>query len=224
MNHPETLKVLIAEDDAMYTKLLQKFLKDENVEFAVTTDGCEAYERAKEFKPDLVISDWMMPEMTGEELCLAIKQNPELKRTYFILLTAKDDIEDIVLGFEKGSDDYIIKPCNIKELLARVRTGLRILRLQRENDRLQAIKLVNQMAITSNHEINNPLQAIEMYAETILFKHKDLPENVLGSLRKILDNVSRIRTVTQKLENMIQIRSEKYTTRGPEMISLDDSE
>lgn len=208
----------------MYTKLILKFLKDENVEFAVTGDGREAFERAKEFKPDLVISDWMMPEMTGEELCLAIKQIPELQRSYFILLTAKDNIEDIILGFERGADDYIIKPCNIKELLARVRTGLRILRLQHENDRLQAIKVVNQMAITSNHEINNPLQAIEMYAETILFKHKELPENVLAGLRAILENVSRIRIVTQKLENMIQLRSENYTARGPEMISLDDSE
>ena len=141
-----------------------------------------------------------------------------------MLLTAKDDIEDIVVGFEKGADDYITKPCNIKELLARIRTGLRILHLQRENERLQAVKIANQMAITSNHEINNPLQAIEMNAETILFKQTELPDDVRKGLKAILENVSRIRVVTQKLENLIQIRSENYTTHGPKMISLDDFE
>ncbi|PIZ62781.1 MAG: hypothetical protein COY19_10965, partial [Candidatus Marinimicrobia bacterium CG_4_10_14_0_2_um_filter_48_9] len=96
--------------------------------------------------------------------------------------------------------------------------------LQRENDRLQTIKVVNQMAITSNHEINNPLQAIEMYAEMILFKHKELNEDIRKGMVAILENVSRIRTVTQKLENLIDLRSESYTSRGPQMISLDDSE
>lgn len=224
MSNQDTMKILVAEDDAMYTKLILKFLRDENVEFAVADDGKKALEIAREFLPDLIISDWMMPEMTGEELCTAVKMIPELQRTYFILLTAKDDIEDIIHGFEKGADDYIIKPCNIKEVLARARTGLRILRLQRENDRLQTIKVVNQMAITSNHEINNPLQAIEMYAEMILFKHKELNEDVRKGMVAILENVSRIRTVTQKLENLVEIRSENYTSRGPQMISLDDSE
>ncbi|PIZ62782.1 MAG: hypothetical protein COY19_10970, partial [Candidatus Marinimicrobia bacterium CG_4_10_14_0_2_um_filter_48_9] len=73
MRNQDTMKILIAEDDAMYTKLILKFLRDENVEFAVADDGKKAYEIARTFLPDLIISDWMMPEMTGEELCTAIK-------------------------------------------------------------------------------------------------------------------------------------------------------
>lgn len=214
------MRILIAEDDEFYVKILIKYLQKEDVEVAISNDGRKAYKKALEFKPDLVISDWMMPEMTGIELCTALRETDELDWTYFIMLTAKDDIEDLVLSFEKGADDFLTKPCNPQELLARVRTGLRLVQLQQENEQLQHVKAVNQTAITANHEINNPLQAIYMYAESMLSHQDDLPESIEKGLKQIMDNVGRIRKVTQKLENLIQVHSKEYISEGPEMIDL----
>ena len=84
------------------------------------------------FEPDLVISDWMMPQVDGLELCQSVKTGLREAAPYFILLTAKGEISDRLLGLETGADDYLVKPCDQGELMARVRAGLRIVLLTQE--------------------------------------------------------------------------------------------
>ena len=84
------------------------------------------------FEPDLVISDWMMPEVDGLELCQSVKTGLREAAPYFILLTAKGEINDKLLALETGADDYLVKPCDQGELMARVRAGLRIVLLTQD--------------------------------------------------------------------------------------------
>jgi len=122
--------ILIAEDNPVSRKLLEKTLTKAGYEVVSAKDGREALELfAQRFFP-IVLTDWMMPEMTGPELCRALRAQPENGYIFMILLTAKDSKDDIVAGLEAGADDYLTKPFNRAELMARLKTGTRILELE----------------------------------------------------------------------------------------------
>ncbi|MEM8884827.1 MAG: diguanylate cyclase [Planctomycetota bacterium] len=121
----------MAEDDRFYRRILQKRLEAAGHDVVVTTNGVEAWDIIEESRPEVLLSDWMMPKMDGYELCRRVKDTPMLQSVYCVLLTAKDRVEDKVSALDGGADDYLVKPCDDKELLARVRTGLRVSRLHR---------------------------------------------------------------------------------------------
>ncbi|MHC4938360.1 MAG: diguanylate cyclase [Planctomycetota bacterium] len=122
-------RVLVAEDDRFYRRILEKRLQTAGHEVIVTADGAEAWQIIAEQPPALLLIDWMMPKMDGYELCRQVKDVTHLQSVYCVLLTAKDRVEDKVTALDGGADDYLVKPCEEKELLARVRTGLRVSRL-----------------------------------------------------------------------------------------------
>ena len=125
------MKVLIAEDDSISRRLLEAFLRKWGYDVIVTSDGREAWEALQNPEaPSLVISDWMMPHVDGLELCCKIREMKRSSYTYFIILTAKGEKEDIVKGLEAGADDFLIKPFHREELKYRVRTGERIIELE----------------------------------------------------------------------------------------------
>jgi diguanylate cyclase (GGDEF)-like protein len=122
-------RVLVAEDDRFYRRILEKRLEAAGHQVTVTTNGAEAWEILQQDPPEVLLSDWMMPQMDGYELCRNVKDTNSLQAVYCVLLTAKDRVDDKVAALDGGADDYLIKPCDDKELLARVRTGLRVSRL-----------------------------------------------------------------------------------------------
>lgn len=115
-------KILVVEDDAAILKVLQRSLEHEGYEVRTAQDGREGMQTFRTWKPDLVILDWMLPGMDGLEVCYQIRA---FSRTPILMLTARDAIEDRVQGLDAGADDYLVKPFNIDELLARVRALLR---------------------------------------------------------------------------------------------------
>ncbi len=123
------IRILVVEDDHFFQRVLQKRLTKEGYEVFVAGDGREGMKEIVAHEPDLVISDWMMPEVDGLELCQAVKTGLRDAAPYFILLTAKGEISDKLLALETGADDYLVKPCDQGELMARVRAGLRIVLL-----------------------------------------------------------------------------------------------
>jgi sigma-B regulation protein RsbU (phosphoserine phosphatase) len=126
------IRILIVEDDPFFQRVLLKRLAAEGYQVQAAADGREGMKAIVTYEPDLVISDWMMPMVDGLELCQAVKTGLKDAAPYFILLTAKGEISDKLLALDTGADDYLVKPCDQGELMARVRAGLRIVLLTQD--------------------------------------------------------------------------------------------
>ncbi len=124
------MKVLIAEDEPLFRKILSQLLSPE-FELTVTEDGTTALARLQEeSEPVLAILDWVMPGMTGIDVCRCLRAQRRTAGTYVILLTARNSAADIVAGLRAGADDYVTKPVQAEELRARVQLGCRIIELR----------------------------------------------------------------------------------------------
>ena len=115
-------KIVVVEDDINIAELLRLYLEKDGFEVLIAHDGGEGLRLAESEKPDLVMLDIMLPVMDGWQVCRAIRKNSKVP---IIMLTAKGETEDKVTGLEMGADDYIVKPFEVKELLARVHAVLR---------------------------------------------------------------------------------------------------
>src|SRR5258705_8535336 len=125
------MKILIADDDALSRRLLEKTLVRAGYEVMTVADGRQAVESlARPDAPRLALLDWMMPEIDGPGVCREIRKRRDQSYVYMVLLTSRESKEDVVAGLESGADDYLIKPFVADELRARLRTGERILRLE----------------------------------------------------------------------------------------------
>ena len=127
----EEFKIVVADDSPIYRKLVGETLAREEYSTYIAKNGHEAIDLVSKHRPAVVITDWEMPDVTGLELCAQIRRNPGLF-TYIILLTSKDEKDNIVKGLAAGADDYLTKPFHSGELLARVSVGRRLAELQRQ--------------------------------------------------------------------------------------------
>ena len=118
-------RILIVEDEEPLTMLLRYNLEAEGYEVETSGRGDEADTRLKESTPDLIVLDWMLPGLSGIELCRRLRARPETRQLPIIMLTARGEESEKVRGLATGADDYIVKPFSVPELLARVRALLR---------------------------------------------------------------------------------------------------
>ena len=127
------MNLLVADDDVVSRRLLEISLSHSGYRVSVAKDGLEALRVLEgQDSPRLAILDWMMPKVDGLEICRALRKRAPEPYIYILLLTAKDQREEMIEGLEAGADDYIAKPFNILELKARLRSGMRILELQEQ--------------------------------------------------------------------------------------------
>ena len=117
--------VLIAEDDQSHMELLSYNLENSGFKVVKASNGRDALDMTKELKPDIVLLDWMMPKLSGIEVCTYLRASQDLQDIPVIIVSAREDEEDRVHGLEIGADDYIVKPFSVSELLARVKANLR---------------------------------------------------------------------------------------------------
>lgn len=125
------MKILIAEDEKISRRILEMTLTNASYDVVTVEDGVKALESIQKEVPDMLITDWMMPELDGLELCRRIRSLNLSSYVYIILLTALTQKEKIIEGLDAGADDYITKPFERTELLARVRAGERVIQLER---------------------------------------------------------------------------------------------
>ncbi len=129
--------VLVVEDDPSQREVLAYNIRAEGYQVLTAENGDEALLAVKEDQPDLVVLDWMLPNVSGIEVCRQIKKNTALAKLPVIMLSARSEEDDRVRGLETGADDYVVKPYSVAELLARIRTQLRRTRPAAMGERLE---------------------------------------------------------------------------------------
>ena len=132
-----TPHVLVVEDEDSLATLLQYNLQKEGYEVALAGDGEEALLMVDERLPDLVVLDWMLPKVSGIEVCRRLRQRNETRNVPIIMLTARGEESDRVRGLDTGADDYLVKPFSMTELTARIRAVLRRIRPGLAEDRVR---------------------------------------------------------------------------------------
>ncbi|GAB4234796.1 MAG: two-component system response regulator YkoG [Stanieria sp.] len=169
------VRILLVEDEVKLARFIELELKSEGYQISVAHDGITGLAMARESPPDLAILDWMLPGLTGVEICRRLRSTGNLVPVIFI--TGRDEISDRVTGLDAGADDYVIKPFSIEELLARIRAHLR--RNQKsEPDLLQFADLsVNHLT----REVYRAGQLIELTA-----KEFELLEYLISHPRQVL--------------------------------------
>ena len=117
-------KILIADDNENIREALTYLLEDEGYDLLLAKDGAETLRKVRENRPDILFLDIMMPEINGFDVCRTIKNDPDLRETYVIMLTAKGQVAEQERGKEVGADEYIVKPFSPMELLTKVKNIL----------------------------------------------------------------------------------------------------
>jgi two-component system, cell cycle response regulator len=131
-NAAQSLRVLVVDDSPVCQKLVQQALEQESYEMVFAKCGSEALALYEQHAPSIIITDWMMPDFSGLELCQRIRREKERAYTYIIVLTSISEKDNVVKGLAAGADDYLTKPFDPAELLARIGVGRRIVDLHRE--------------------------------------------------------------------------------------------
>jgi DNA-binding response OmpR family regulator len=178
--------ILLVEDEVKLARFIELELTSEGYQVSVAHDGRSGLTLARETNPDLAILDWMLPGMTGVEICRRLRSTGNTIPV--ILLTAKDDISERVTGLDAGANDYVIKPFSIEELLARIRAHLRRVVESEQNNSVLRFEDLKLNPLT--REVHRGERLIELTA-----KEFDLLEYLLSHPRQVF-------TKNQILENV----------------------
>ncbi|EGJ29765.1 MULTISPECIES: response regulator transcription factor [Moorena] len=170
-----THHILVVEDETKLAQFIELELKYEGYEVSVAYDGLAGLGAARESNPDLVILDWMLPGISGPEICRRLRTTGN--QVPIILLTAKDEVSDRVSGLDAGADDYVVKPFSVEELLARVRAHLR--RNQTEDP-----NILQFADLSLNHSTREVYRGQRLIELTV--KEFDLLEYLLAHPRQVL--------------------------------------
>ena len=196
--------ILIIDDDDALRVGLAATLKRQGFTVESAGNGQAGLEKARATRPDLIICDVMMPPPDGFELRRALSQDPALSAIPFIFLTARSGIEDRLTGIDNGADDYITKPFDPKELVARVQAVFRRVELEqaRGREQMKSIaaqemeKFRHEILQNFHHELRTPLTNIMLPLETILNSKFDDPEQQVRFIRIALANADRLESLT----------------------------
>lgn len=225
------MNVLIAEDDAAARKMVSQYLKKKGYNVFEASNGIETFTSIIEHPINIAVIDWVLPGMDGIDVCRKIREKQKSSYVFIIMLTAKEGKKDLIEGFKAGVDEYIMKPVNLQELIARIKVGARIVRLEK--------KLIEkQRELTGNnerknkfigivaHDLRNPVISIRGFSELLLKDSNNFNEeqneflsiihstsrNMLAMINDLLD-ISRIESgnihLSQKTGSLNKLILEK---------------
>ncbi len=202
-------KVLIVDDHPVNLRMIGRNLKREGIKALFATSGKQSLTTASREIPDLILLDIMMPEMDGYEVFHYLKMNPKTSGIPIIFLTAKINIDDVLKAFQMGAVDYITKPFNLDELLARVMTQLRLKffrdEIESKNnllDRMNSEK--NEILTIAAHDLKNPLFNISMLSKMIRDEEALTPEEIYEYSNDIVQTSDRMLGL---ISNLIDINA-----------------
>lgn len=196
-------RVLAVDDDERNLALLIAKLEAEGYEIESARNGFEALEKVHSFRPDIILMDVMMPQMDGYEALRRLKSKEETRYIPVIMLTGRTEIEDKVMGFEVGAEDYIAKPYSLQEVAVRVKSLLRMRLLQNKLRETEKMAALGGMVDGIAHEIRNPLTAIGGLARRLADGETD-PQHKAYTER-IIRYVERLERMLQRIDEYKKI-------------------
>jgi len=232
------MRVLIAEDDAVSRRILQRAIERFGHACVTASDGAEAWQAYQDGSFDVVITDWVMPEVDGVELCSRIRKHPGPCYTYVVLLSVLSDRGHFLKGMQAGADDYLTKPLDAEELQARLAAAERVTSLHRtladQNGRLEMLlheqeQLSSTLADTAEargrlegvtlatreivHLLSNDL-SLAVGAIELMRLQPDLSPNALVLLRQAESGLNAADRHLRSLQKVVRVRT-KETPIGP---------
>ena len=212
--------ILVVDDEPTIRLGLSVSLGRSGYKVVLAENGDDGYIKARKTRPDLIISDVMMPAMNGFEMKKLINEDPQLVNVPFIFLTARAEDEDRVAGIRDGADDYITKPFNTEELLARIESVLRRVQREQERGREQAKesvqeemeKLRKQVLQNFNHELRTPMGNIMMSLDVIVNKKFSTPEEQNEFARMAHSSADRLEALIADIAALSDIDEKRLNT------------
>ncbi|MCK6479151.1 MAG: response regulator [Planctomycetaceae bacterium] len=205
--------VVLVDDDPTALRILESILRSDGHAVRSYRDPVEALREMVRRPPDVLVADWLMPGMDGPDLLREVRASASLQGTYCVLVTAHDARGRKVAGLLVGADDYLTKPVSEMELLARIRVGVRIRRLERQH-------MLLATAVTLGHEVNNPLTGVLGFVD--ILRGQILAgeaERALETLARMEESAERIRRVVSRFLAQEVPRFKEYVPGTP-MIDL----
>ena len=220
--------ILLVDDNYTNIELLKNILEKDGYEIAFASNGEQALKLATKLNPNLILLDIMMPGIDGFEVCQRLKENKMTRGIPVIFISAKSKHEDIVKGFEIGGTDYITKPFNISEVLARVRTHLQIQNLMAQKEKskekakayAQELKRSNQdledFAQLASHDLQEPLRKVMTFGDR-------LQNRLANSDEESIDDINRMQSATIRMQQLIDdlLSYAKVTTKTQPFKGID---
>jgi len=200
-------RIMLVDDDPDIVEMLGGLLKGEKYKVLYAYSGEECLEKlfSEEEDVDLLVLDLMLPDIDGYEVCRRLRQDTRFTSLGIIMLTARRDTVEKIAGLKVGADDYLTKPFDAHELLARIRAQLRIKKLQDRVIEAEKSATMAHMAITLGSEINDPLVSIVRHTQSLqerLEGKRDIPRDILISLKAIGEAAHRIEGIVERLRDL----------------------
>jgi len=209
------MKILIVEDEFVSRMKMDKLIRSLGYETLIATNGLEGWKIWKAERPDIVITDWEMPQMDGLELCKKIRTEEGEGYTYIIIVTGRKNIQDVIKGMEAGADDYIVKPFNRDELNVRIKAGERVINLQSKEIVIFALA---KLAESRDEDTGNHLERVSHYSKHLTESIIDSPNPPPELNQALADNIF----LTAPLHDIGKVGIPDYILLKPGR--LDDSE
>jgi len=208
-------QILIVDDEPVNVKVLQRKLEKSGYGVQMANNGFECLEKVEENAPDIILLDIMMPDMDGVETCRRLKQNPKTESIPVVFITAKMERSDRISGLETGAIDYITKPIDMEETLARIRTQLRLQDMHSENFELQQrLNEARRTAAIGNmtqgiaHNLNNLLGVVVGYLDLLKIRINQ-PDKLEKGIESMERAVQRMVNLVRQLSSIVT--AEKVT-------------
>ncbi len=212
--------VFVVDDSPVTTKVISRMLKKNSDYYSVKIlDGPECIKKAKEVKPDLILLDIQMPGMNGIEVCKVLRKDEQTYDIPVIFVTASTDNETLKEAFESGGTDYVRKPVNKIELLARIKSVLIQKKLEKRLMEKEKLNGVLEMAGGICHDLNQPMQVVSGYSELLLMD-MGKENSAYPYIKMIKEQTDEMGSITRKLMRITKYETKDYT-EGSIIIDID---
>ncbi|MCK5235722.1 MAG: response regulator [Deltaproteobacteria bacterium] len=195
-------KVLIVDDNEKNVDMLSAKMRAEGYHVVSASNGIAALDTVDTERPDIILLDIMMPKIDGIEVCRRLKSNEETRYIPIIMLTARGELDDKVTGLDAGAEDYIVKPFNLSEISARVKTILKMRSLQKELMESEKLAALGKMVDGIAHELRNPLVTIGGLARRLQASAKDEKQREYS--KTIVTSVERLEHMIERVDEFKQ--------------------